>query len=289
MSMPLASVICLSYNHDRFVQEAIRSVLNQTYPAIQLVVVDDGSTDQSVQNINNLVADRPEITFISNKSNGGYTKALNQALNYVKGEFIVDLAADDVLLPNRIEEGVAALSKAGMNCGVNFSDAELIDESGRLLGLHSIKYPHSSVPQGDVYKEIVGRYFICPPTILFRKSVIDRLGGYDESLAYEDFDFFVRASREFYFCYTPKALVKRRVVSNSMSSKQFRRGDEQRWSTLHVCEKIDKLNRNDLERDALKKRVRYEFLLSLRMLDFKVASAFLRFYFRLSSPSTMLT
>jgi glycosyltransferase involved in cell wall biosynthesis len=289
MNKPLVSVICLCYNHERFVWEAIQSVLDQTYPTIQLIVLDDGSTDQSVQKIRSLVADKPEITFISGQSNRGYTKALNEALKYVKGEFIIDLAADDVFYPTRIEEGVTELTKAGLNYGVNFSDAVLIDESGNLLGLHSEKYPHATIPQGDIYKAIIEKYFICPPTMMFRKSVIDRLGGYDESLSFEDFDFFVRSSREFYFCYTPKVLVKRRVLSNSMSSKQFQKGNEQRWSTLRVCEKINKLNRDKEEGRALRKRIRYEFLLSVRMQDFRLAIAFLQLYFRLSSPSTMLT
>lgn len=289
MNQPLVSVICLCHNHERFVDQAIQSVFNQTYSNIQLIVLDDGSADGSVQKVNSILSNKPEIVFVANKSNRGYVKSLNQALTYVKGEFIVDLAADDILLPTRIEDGVTELTNAGLNYGVNFSDAELINEYGNSLGLHSNRYAHSTIPQGDVYKAIIERYFICPPTMLFRKSVIDRLGGYDESLLYEDFDFFVCSSREFYFCYTPKVLVKRRVVSGSMSSKQFQKGNKQRWSTLLVCEKIDKLNRNELEVNALKKRIRYEFLLSLRMLDFKLAFAFLQLYFRLSSPKTILT
>jgi hypothetical protein len=160
--------------------------------------------------------------------------------------------------------------------------------TGSALRLHSDQYPHESIPQGDVYKDIIDRYFICPPTMMFRKSVIDHLGGYDETLAFEDFDFFVRSSREFYFCYTPKVLVKRRLVQSSMSSKQFQRGNEQRWSTFRVCQKIDKLNKSEGERGRLKNRIRYELLVSLRMFDFKLALAFCRLYFRLSSPSAML-
>jgi len=74
-----------------------------------------------------------------------------------------------------------------------------------------------------------------------------------------------------------------------MSEKQFERGNEQRMSTLIICKKIQKLNRNKEEENALRKRVRYEFLLSLQMLDLSLAIEFLKFYFRLSSPKTMLT
>ena len=285
---PLVSVLCLSYNQKKFVEEAIQSVFNQTYPFIQLIVLDDGSSDGSAQTITRFLGDKASVVFLINETNQGYTKSLNKALSHATGEFIVDLAADDLLMPTRVEEGVSALIKAGTKFGVNFCDAEIIAEDGHFVGVHSEKFPHQSIPQGDVYKDIVRRYFICPPTMLFRKSVIDHLGGYDDSLAFEDFDFLVRAARDFHFCYTPLPLVKRRLVSQSMSQKQFRSGDPQRASTLRVCEKINKMNKTIEEVEAFKKRIRYEFLLSVKLGDFRLAVKFFRLYFRLSSPSTML-
>jgi glycosyltransferase involved in cell wall biosynthesis len=285
---PLVSVLCLSYNQKKFVEEAIQSVFNQTYPFIQLIVLDDGSSDGSAQTITRVLGDKASVVFLINETNQGYTKSLNKALSYATGEFIVDLAADDILMPTRVEDGVSALIKAGTKFGVNFSDAEIIAEDGHFVGVHSEKFPHQSIPQGDVYKDIVRRYFICPPTMLFRKSVIDHLGGYDDSLAFEDFDFLVRAARDFHFCYTPKPLMRRRLVDQSMSQKQFRKGDPQRVSTFRVCEKINKMNKTIEEVEALKKRIRYEFLLSLKMCDLSLAIRFFRLYFRLSSPNTML-
>lgn len=285
---PLVTVLCLCYNQEKFVEEAIRSVFTQSYPSIELIVLDDGSSDNSVKVISGFLKDKPSVLFLINETNQGYTKSLNKALSYATGEFIVDLAADDMLMPTRVEEGVSALIKAGTKFGVNFSDAEIIAEDGHFVGVHSEKYPHQSIPQGDVYKDIVRRYFICPPTMLFRKSVIDHLGGYDDSLAFEDFDFLVRAARDFHFCYTPKPLIKRRLVDQSMSQKQFRRGDPQRVSTFRVCEKIEKMNKTIDEQEALKKRIRYEFLLSVKLGDFNLAVKFVCLYFRLSSPSTML-
>lgn len=270
-------------------EQAIQSVKDQTYPSIQLIILDDHSSDKSAEVIRRAVANDSSIQFYVNDANQGYTRSLNKALSFAAGEFIIDLAADDILLPTRVEEGVQALLNAGIEYGVNTSDAILINENGDPVGYHSNKYPHRTIPQGDVYRLIITRYFICSPTIIFRKTVIDQLGGYDESLAYEDFDFLVRAARDFYFNYTPKALVKRRLVDQSMSQKQFRRGDPQRMSTLRVCEKILKMNKTEAEMKALKERVRYEFLLSIRMGDFGLAAKFFRFYFRLSSPSTMLT
>ena len=173
-----------------------------------------------------------------------------------------------------IEEGVNLLEKSGADFGVTFSDAQYMDEQGKPIRLHSEKYPHATIPSGDIYEEVVQRYFICSPTMMFRRSVLDSLQGYDELLAFEDFDFWIRASRNFKFIYSPEVLVKKRVVVTSMSAKQFERSDPQRWSTLEVCKKIKLLNRDEKEVFALRKRIRYELRVSLKSFDLKLAHSF---------------
>jgi glycosyltransferase involved in cell wall biosynthesis len=274
MSSPLVTIICVCYNQARFVAEALDSVMVQTYKPIELIVIDDGSTDDSVKVIKRWIAKHLKTTLLVNASNLGYCKTFNKAFHISTGAFCIDLAADDVLLPERVAVGVKALVESGLNYGVTFSDAEHMDERGNLLRLHSDKHPHNTIPSGDIYKDVIGRYFICSPTMMFRRSVIDELNGYDELLAFEDFDFWVRASREFKFIYTPQVLLKKRSVSNSMSKNQFKRNGEQRWSTFKVCQKIKSLNRNLAENAALRMRVRYEVKLSLKLLDFRLALAY---------------
>jgi glycosyltransferase involved in cell wall biosynthesis len=274
MTSPLVTVICVCYNHARFVTEALDSVVNQTYPNIELIVIDDGSTDGSGKVIKKWMASHPEATLILNGKNLGYCKTFNKAFQISKGKFYIDLSADDVLMPRRIEGGVNLLEESGADFGVTFSDAQYMDEQGKPIRLHSERYPHATVPSGDIYKEVVQRYFICSPTMMFRRSVLDSLQGYDESLAFEDFDFWIRASRNFKFIYSPGVLVKKRVVATSMSAKQFERSDPQRWSTLEVCKKIKLLNRNAEEVTALRKRIWYELRVSLKSFDLKLAHSF---------------
>lgn len=276
MIQPIVTVICVCYNHARFVTEALDSVTHQTYPHVELIVIDDGSTDGSGKVIKRWMANHPDATMILNGKNLGYCKTFNKAYQLAKGEFIIDLSGDDLLMPNRIEEGVTILKKAGEDYGATFSDAQYIGEQGNPIRLHSEKFPHDTIPSGDVYKEVIQRYFICSPTIMFRKSVLDSLIGYDESLAFEDFDFWIRASRNFKFIYSPSVLVKKRVLSTSMSAKQFERSNPQRWSTLEVCKKIKELNRTQEEADALRRRLLYEISVSLRAFDFTLAFSFWR-------------
>ncbi len=276
MNSPVVTIICICYNQVKFVEEALDSVINQAYKPIELIVIDDCSTDGSVKVIKNWISNHPETTMLINATNLGYCKTFNKAFGISTGSFCIDLAADDILLPNRVEEGLKSLRESGSDYGVTFSDAEHVDDQGNFLRLHSTKYPHSTIPSGDIYCSVIDRYFICSPTMMFRREVVKYLNGYDESLAFEDFDFWVRAARKFKFIYSPKILLKKRSVSNSMSKSQFKRSGAQRWSTFKVCEKIKALNKTPEEVAALKRRLRYELKLSLRMVDLKLAGAYFK-------------
>ena len=147
--------------------------------------------------------------------------------------------------------------------------------------LREIFYPLSNirqlVPSGDVYKEILERYFICPPTMMIRKQVLDDLGGYDEQLAYEDFDFWVRSARNYKYYYLDKALTYRRNVGDSHSVKFTNAGDDRMIrSTYLVCNKAFKLNRNEIENKALAKRVRYEMRQAFFTENFDLSRDFAR-------------
>jgi glycosyltransferase involved in cell wall biosynthesis len=268
MNKPAVTVICLCYNHSRFVSEAVFSVLNQTYSNIQLIVVDDASTDASAAIIKKLQTDHPSIETLFIESNVGSCKAFNKALQRAKGDYLIDLSADDVLLPHRVEEGVRVLTEAGPSFGAQFTDAEYIDEAGKHLSFHSDKFPHNTIPQGDIYKDFIERYFICPPTVMFTRALIDSLNGYDEELSYEDFDLYIRSSRNFGYIYTPAVLVKRRITIKALSGEQFKFFSRHSYSTYRVCKKIVMLNKNREEQRALSGRILYEMRLNMRLFNF---------------------
>jgi glycosyltransferase involved in cell wall biosynthesis len=280
MSPPLVTVICLCYNQSRFVVEAIQSVLNQRYQNIQLIVVDDASSDNSVSVIKEFIAKHPAIEFISLQTNNGNCKAFNQGLERAKGEYLIDFAADDVLLPNRIERGVQTLQQAGNEYGVHFSDAEIIDDEGNHLSFHSERVPHERVPSGDIYRHLINRYFICPTSLMFKREVIQKLNGYDGNLLYEDFDFLIRSSRLFKYAYSAEVLVKKRIAKNAMAKGQFVFFSKYSRSTFKVCEKILRLNRTEEERKALSERIFYEAKLNLRLLNFGVVIQYFFLWFR---------
>lgn len=261
-SNPLVSIICLCYNQGRFVSETLHSVLDQTYPNIEIIVVDDGSTDNSVEVINDLVRQHTQIRFIPLKENVGNCKAFNVGYKFCAGAFVLDLAADDVLLPQRIQKQVDYFQQLDSDYGIVFTDAIYIDEDGGFMYSH---YEHllgkrliNSIPTGDVYRDVIGRYFISTPTMLSKREVFEVLNGYDENLSYEDFDFCIRASRIYKFAFLDDKLTKVRKVKNSMSDRVYKKNDRQLESTFQVCKKIAALNRTEAEQNALRKRLKYE-------------------------------
>lgn len=270
-SPPKVSVICTCYNHEKYVAESIQSVMDQGYQNYELIVVDDGSTDGSVPLIEAFKKKYPAIIFIKLEKNVGICKAFNTAFKICSGDYIVDLAADDILLPARLSRGIECFLGLAIDYGVVFSDAEWVNEKGSHLYFHSAKFPHDDVPQGDVYKDLIERYFICSPAMMFRRAVVEYLDGYDESLTYEDFDFWIRSSRHFKYYYDPQILVKKRKVRNSLSHKQLKILNKHSYSTYRVCTKILELNRTMEEQRALRKRIQYEIRQSIRTLDIRLA------------------
>ena len=136
-----------------------------------------------------------------------------------------------------------------------YSNAELIAEDGQLLGLHHRPDGHGGLlpppASGWVFAEVLRRYFISTPTMMMRRACLAQLGGYDETLAYEDFDFWVRASREWQFQYLNAVTTRKRKHPASMSARAYRRHDPFVLSTLVVCRKALALCRTPAERAAL--------------------------------------
>jgi len=273
-NFPLVSVICLSYNHEAYVVEALNSIINQTYPNIELLIADDCSTDNSVEMIQNWLENHPEVHFLANEKNLGNTKTFNQLAKKAKGEFIIDLAADDVLLPNCIEKQITTFQNSKYkNLGIVYGNLIEMDENGNFISNYYTEedYPES----GDIYKMVVGRTTkICSVSSMIKKSVLEKLGYYDENLAYEDLDLWIRTSRDFDFEYIPEVLAKKRIVSDSLSShfliENNLRAKKLNASTLQILIKAFQLNRTKEEHKALLGRIRFEVYKFIKARNFSL-------------------
>src|SRR3970282_2435549 len=123
----LVSVVCLCYNQHRWVEEAVESVLGQTYPNIEIVLADDASTDGSQAVIARIKQKNPRIRVLLSDRNRGNCKSFNSAFRETQGEFIVDFAADDIMKRDRIEKQEKAFGALDDGYGVVFTDADSMD------------------------------------------------------------------------------------------------------------------------------------------------------------------
>lgn len=279
-SNSLVTVICLCYDHESFVVEALESVLNQTHKNVELIIADDFSTDNSVQVIENWLEKNPEIPFLINKENLGNTKSFNQCLKMAKGEYIIDLAADDILKSDCIENQLKGFNMTvHKNVGVIYGNAELVTEKGDFIKDYFItdkqKRRIKSQPTGDIYIGLLnGNNNLCSISSLIKREVFDNLKGYDEKLTYEDYDFWIRAARIYNFDYIDKILVQKRVLKNSMytllEKKNNKKTNNFNYSTYLILKKVVHLNNKKAEFIAMLKRIHFEMTLALKTRNFKL-------------------
>lgn len=281
---PLVSIICLCYNHAKFVEETLNSVLAQTYQNIELLIADDYSSDDSKIVIENWLIKHPQATFIANDSNIGNTKTFNKLLQLAKGNYIIDLAADDVLLPHCIEKQLYTFQNTKLeNVGIVYGNAELISEENKPLGYYYELDQNGTIaklpPSGDIYLSVLSQsHKICSVSSLIKREVLDNLGGYDENLAYEDLDLWMRASRIYHFGFIKDVLIQKRMVTNSLGNQFFNRFNTRtrqiNRSTFQIIKKVMQLNKTKEENKALLKRVHYEMIKVWKTADY---SLFLRY------------
>ena len=191
-SQPLVTIIAVCYNHARFVIECLESIRSQTYTNVQIIIMDDCSKDDSVNVIRSWIEHYAvDCTLIAHEKNQGVCRTFNEALELSKGEYISLIATDDTWLPNKIAQQVTLMESAPDKVGIIYSDAYQMDEHGQRLPKMFIAAHRQFeiMPEGNLSEILVVGNFIPAMTTLIRRAVYDRVGLYDEKLAFEDWDF----------------------------------------------------------------------------------------------------
>ena len=223
---PLVTIIIPAYNHEAFVEQALESVLHQTYKNIELIVIDDGSTDRTAERIGEVVrsAGAGKVTFLT-QENHGLPRTLNRGLQLARGQYVAFLASDDAYLPTRIEEGVRALEGADVSVPASYSDGYIVNERGQKVDLFSSRY---AVPVGqNQRKELMIGNWIPALSVLFRRSALLECGPFDERGAIEDYDMLLRmAARCGNMVYVPTPLFLYRRHLSNLSSDGERMGEQ---------------------------------------------------------------
>src|SRR5205085_1259882 len=185
------SICCISYNHARFLPAALDSALNQTYPNIEIIVVDDGSKDESLSIANQYAQRHPEKIRVythPDHANRGISLTANLAFEKSTGDFWQGLPSDDVLYPEKIERQVRYLQRH-RNIGWVYSYADYIDAAGNLL---PGRFGHDITGSPNPLQRLLIGNSIPGMSVLARRDCIKQIGGHRDDLLYSDWGFWVR-------------------------------------------------------------------------------------------------
>ncbi|WP_340481002.1 glycosyltransferase [Vibrio anguillarum] len=208
---PLVSVIISAYNAEKYISEALKSLINQSYDNIEIIIINDGSTDKTLDIIN---SHKDLRTRVISRPNKGLVYSLNEAIGIAKGELICRMDADDVCKLDRIEKQVAVFNSY-RSVDFVFTGVELIDDSSEFV---------CDAWVGSRTEEITGRIewynTIYHPTVMFKKELIDKYGDYHSlNDCYEDKDLWLRFKRQgVNFHFLNDKLLQYRLCSNSIHS-----------------------------------------------------------------------
>jgi alpha-1,3-rhamnosyltransferase len=191
---PLVSTVIPAYNHESFVEEAIRSVLDQSFRGLELIVINDGSTDGTDAVIRRVHRDTGERFRYVSKNNEGLVRTLNLGLQMARGKYFAQFGSDDVLLPDAVARQAERLESRpdlGLVCG----DACYLEGRNRtdrrMLGSRGSRYFRSP----DMYRELLLHNFIINMTVMYRRERLVEVGGFDENIPwFEDWDAVLRVA-----------------------------------------------------------------------------------------------
>jgi glycosyltransferase involved in cell wall biosynthesis len=208
--MPVITVVIAAYNSEKTIRETVESVLSQTFSDFELIVIDDGSTDSTLEVLSQM--EDPRLRVFS-YPNAGVAASRNRGIALASGEYVAFLDHDDLWTPDKLEAQLRALQE-DPRIGVSYSLVHCIDEAGRFL------HPCSRITaSGDVYARLLVTDFLdTVSNPLIRKEALDRIGGFDESLASaDDWDILLRLAACYPFACVSAVQVLYRECPDSLS------------------------------------------------------------------------
>lgn len=227
-SVPTVSVLLPVYNGERHLEEALRSILQQTYSHYEFLILDDGSNDASRAIARRVAGDDPRVQIIS-RENRGLVVTLNELIGKARGRYLARMDADDVAKPARFALQVAFLDAHPAVVCVGGGQA-LIDEAGRFL-----THIHGPPDDPSIQRSILaGHGAICHPTAMIRSDAMAAVGGYDPAMRHcEDLDLWLRLGEHGQLANLPDVVLAYRLDPGSVSARHWR---QQRQNARKACE-----------------------------------------------------
>lgn len=225
---PLISVIICTYNGAHYIEKAIKSVINQTYSNFEIIIVDDGSTDETVSLVFNFTQTYKNI-FLYRKENEGLASSRSFAFSVAKGDWFAIIDQDDLCYSNRLIKQFN-ITKKFPTAKLIFSDTNLIDENDKIFDtfLRRFDLPVNFIPKVKVSNLLLRKgCFVDSESWFMHRSVYEKYKNLDFNLKFAcDFDYFIKIGFEFDFAYSREILSAWRVHKNQQSSINLNRFNE---------------------------------------------------------------
>lgn len=227
-SSPLVTIFAICHQHVKYVRETLESIRLQTYSNIELIILDNASTDGSGKAIEKWIGDTGyPCKFLINTKPLNINANCNICLAQANGKYIQCIACDDILLPAKINKQVELFEKLDDHYACIYTDILKIDETGKIISTESEftrlkRILHlTEMPSGRLINELSERPFIHAPSVLCRTSALKDVGGYNESLAYEDWAMWIALSKNGYlFAPLNEITVHYRILPDSLDRKR---------------------------------------------------------------------
>lgn len=242
MPDPTAAVIVTCYNQERFIRQALDSIAAQTWQPKDVVVIDGFSSDRSVATIEDWMEETGyPITFIRHDRNYGLCATLNQGMDLIESDFVLTLYGDDWLEPDRIAIQVPLLAASPDEVCMVVGSMREVDRYGEKIADHDFRDRVASLAEVDAVerlRRLVVANTIPSPAAMLRADAVREVGGYDESLTFDDYDMWMRLLSRKTLAYHPDIIVNYRLLASSLSRSKERFGDfllsEARMVAKHV-------------------------------------------------------
>jgi len=210
------SVIIPAYNCERYIEEAVQSVLAQTYRDYELIIIDDGSTDRTRERVRPFSAMK-NVRILAQK-NSGPSRARNRGIQASGGKYCAFLDSDDVMMPERLQMQVAAMEKR-KDVGMIYSDLMTFNETGIV---HRTKKAFTRPYAGEVLDKLVLGNFITTSTVMARRECLEKVGLFDERMNHsEDYKMWLQMARAYAIEYLDVPLTKYRYQPAGLSSNRI--------------------------------------------------------------------
>lgn len=220
------SILMSVFNGERFIRQAVESLLSQTYRDFEWLIVDDASTDQTPTILNRLSQQDPRIRVTRNEMNLGLTKSLNRALAQAQGGYVARMDADDIALPERLEKQVAFLD-THPDVGIVGTAYQFVDAHGNVIGER-----HPSTQDAQLRHKLIRHNPFLHSSVMVRRVLLHQVNGYDEHYRRaQDYDLWMRLASLTKLANLPDMLMQKRFTTEMIS---YTREREQIRAALRV-------------------------------------------------------